>query len=497
VVPEPTPARRLLALAALVVAGEVVFGLPFHVARFFRPTVLAALGIGNAELGGLFAAYGALAMLSYFPGGLLADRWPARTLMTLALVLTAVGGLVLASLPDLRVFLAVHAGFGVTTILLFWAALIRATREWGGRAGQGRAFGALEAGRGLTAALLASLALLPFHAAFADPSAATQAERLEALRRVYLVYTAATFLAALLVRLCVPAGPSRSAAHDQPSSRDHADPAVSPADRHATASRADAASRPNHPAAASIPDHADAAASPADPHATASQTEAASRPNRPAPSSAALTPSQLTRVLATPTIWLHALLVLTAYCAYKGLDNYALLVMAAERADELAGARVGVLSAWLRPFAALLAGLLADRLTPSRVTAACFAALVLGDLALACVEPGRGVLLWAGVAVTCAAAFGLRGVYFAVLEETRVPPAATGIAVGVVSAVGFAPDVFFAPLTGWLLDRSPGVAGHRHVFLVLAAAAAVGLIVSLRLRKAPQFRPVDAEEPRC
>ncbi|MBL9106109.1 MAG: MFS transporter [Myxococcales bacterium] len=434
-VPEPTPARRLLALAALVVAGEVVFGLPFHVARFFRPTVLAALGIGNAELGGLFAAYGALAMLSYFPGGLLADRWPARTLMTLALVLTAVGGVVLASLPDLRVFLVVHAGFGVTTILLFWAALIRATREWGGRAGQGRAFGALEAGRGLTAALLASLALLPFHAAFADPSVATQAERLEALRRVYLVYTAATFLAALLVRLCVPAEPSPAAANAQ-----------------ASTSRADAAA-----------------------------------------SAAALTPSQL----ATPTIWLHALLVLTAYCAYKGLDNYALLVMAVERADELAGARVGVLSAWLRPFAALLAGLLADRLSPSRVTAACFAALVLGDLALACVEPGRGVLLWAGVAVTCAAAFGLRGVYFAVLEETRVPPAATGIAVGVVSAVGFAPDVFFAPLTGWLLDRSPGVAGHRHVFLVLAAAAAVGLAVSLRLRKAPQFRPVDAGEPRC
>ena len=45
--------------------------------------------------------------------------------------------------------------FGVTTILFFWAALIRATRDWGGNNAQGRAFGLLDGGRGLLAALLA------------------------------------------------------------------------------------------------------------------------------------------------------------------------------------------------------------------------------------------------------------------------------------------------------------------------------------------------------
>lgn len=423
--PPPSPVRRLLAIAALVIAGEAVFGLPFHVARFFRPTLLAGLGIGNAELGGLFAAYGVLAMLSYFPGGLLADRFPARRLMCAALVLTGGGGLVLAGLPGLPVFLAVFAAFGVTTILLFWAALIRATRSWGGAGGQGRAFGALEAGRGLFAASLASLALIPLHAAFAgDPAAATHAERLLALRHVFLVYTAATFAAAALVWLCVP---------------DDERPADVPRRERA----------------------------------------------------------RVARVLAGPLVWLHALLVLAAYCAYKGLDNYALLVMQVEGADELAGARVGVLSAWSRPFAALAAGALADRLRPTVVAALCFAALLAGSLALALLEPGRSALLWTGVAVTCAAAFGLRGVYFAVLEETRVAPAATGAAVGLVSVIGFTPDVFFAPLTGWLLDRSPGLAGHRDVFMLLAASASLGLLASLTLRRIGPRRPVDAAGAGC
>jgi len=31
---------RYLYIVTLVIAGEMVFGLPFHVARFFRPTLL-------------------------------------------------------------------------------------------------------------------------------------------------------------------------------------------------------------------------------------------------------------------------------------------------------------------------------------------------------------------------------------------------------------------------------------------------------------------------
>jgi hypothetical protein len=32
--------ERLLFIGCLIVGGEAVFGLPFHVVRFFRPTVL-------------------------------------------------------------------------------------------------------------------------------------------------------------------------------------------------------------------------------------------------------------------------------------------------------------------------------------------------------------------------------------------------------------------------------------------------------------------------
>ncbi len=61
-------------MLALVVAGEAVFGLPFHVIRFFRPAVLDVFGFTNTQLGAVMATYGVVATLSYFPGGPLADR---------------------------------------------------------------------------------------------------------------------------------------------------------------------------------------------------------------------------------------------------------------------------------------------------------------------------------------------------------------------------------------------------------------------------------------
>ena len=135
---------RYLVIAALVIAGEMVFGLPFHTARFFRPTLLEVFDLTNTQLGDLFAVYGIAAMASYFPGGALADRFSARTLLAVSLAATGCGGLYMATIPGALQLALLYGFWGVTSIFLFWGALIRATREWGGEASQGAAFGILE-----------------------------------------------------------------------------------------------------------------------------------------------------------------------------------------------------------------------------------------------------------------------------------------------------------------------------------------------------------------
>ena len=74
---------------SLIFAGEMIFSVPFHVARFFRPTLLDSFSLSNADLGDTFAVFGITAMISYFPGGIIADYFSARRLLTFSLLYKA------------------------------------------------------------------------------------------------------------------------------------------------------------------------------------------------------------------------------------------------------------------------------------------------------------------------------------------------------------------------------------------------------------------------
>jgi sugar phosphate permease len=381
------------------------------VARYFRPTLLLALDLTNTQLGLIQAAYGVVAMLAYFPGGFLADLFSTRVLLTASLATTALGGCYFASFPGYEGLWLLFGFWGLTTILLFWAALIRATREWGARDAQGYAYGILDGGRGLFAAVMASAAVLIFEASFpGDSTGITNAQRLDALRSVIFFYTAMTLASAVLSWLFV----------------------------------------------------------------TGSQV---SSPG-PRVSSGLLT--RIRQVFHLPGVWVQALIVMCAYVGYKGIDNYSLFAVQAHGMSEVDGARISAFGAWVRPVAAVGVGLLGDRIRCSRAASVCFALLCGSYLwfALHTPEPSMAWILFANIAVTSAAIYGLRAVYFGLFEEGSVPPAVTGTAIGLVSVIGYTPDVFIGPLGGWILDRSPGLAGHQHYFLMLLAFAGIGWLAS-------------------
>jgi hypothetical protein len=98
-------------------------------------------------------------------------------------------------------------------------------------------------------------------------------------------------------------------------------------------------------------------------------------------------------------------------------------------------------------------------------------------LALAVPSPAWLPIIYANFFVSFFAAFALRGVYFALLEETRTPRHLTGATVGAVSFIGFTPEIFFAPIAGRILDQAPGLAGHQHYFMFLGGIALTGLAV--------------------
>jgi hypothetical protein len=74
--------------------------------------------------------------------------------------------------------------------------------------------------------------------------------------------------------------------------------------------------------------------------------------------------------------------------------------------------------------------------------------------------------------------YSARVLYFATLEEAKIPLAVTGTAVGFISIVGYTPDIFAGLLMGYFLDANEGVIGLQHAFGIMSIFTFVGLIAS-------------------
>ena len=407
--------HRMMQMIILILASELVFSLPFHLARFFRPAFLDVFNLSNTNLGDIFAVYGLMAMISYFLGGMIADKVSARKLMAVSLLLTASGGLYMSTVPSLLGMTLLYGYWGITTIFLFWAAMIKATKEWGGDYTQGKAFGLLEGGRGLLASLLSAIAIVIF-ASFLPTqiNLASAAERLNGFRSIILFYSALTGIGAILVWTFLPD----------------------------------------------------------------SQTDANNK-------EFSINFKKLTQVLSNRLVWLHAGIIICAYSTYKGLDNMALYAYEVIGMNEVDAATLFTYASLTRPIAAIFAGILADRIIASRVILLMFCMLICSFSSFIFIDGSAPwvTVVFINIFVTFFAVFAIRGIYFALIHEINTPSQITGTTIGIVSFVGFTPEIFFGSISGRILDANPGLVGHQNYFIFLTIIASIGIGTTWLLRK--------------
>ncbi len=404
---------KILSIATLMLIGEFIFLLPFVVTRIFRPTFLKVFDINNLQLGTAFSLYGIVAMVAYFAGGPIADRVSPRRLLPTAILATSVGGMVMATIPNVYTLSLLYGFWGVTTILLFWASYVKAQRELGGKHQQGRSFGSIDAGRGFVAAAIASSSAFLLDAFL--PVAAENAtidQLSSSLSTIIWIFSGLTAIGAAMVWFFLP------------------------------------------------PDIFDGA------------------------STDRLTLGGVKMALRRRTIWLQSFILLCSYVGYKCTDDFSLYANVAFGYNDVDSAHLAALSFWIRPLAAIAAGLLGDYFLHSKMVMVCFVIMLIGSLVITTgiLQPGMETFIILTLTSTSVGIYGLRGLYYALFQESKVPLLITGSAAGVVSIIGYTPDVFMGPLMGWVLDSYPGAIGHQYLFGILAGFSVFGFVFTLFFR---------------
>jgi len=398
-------------LLLLILAGESVFILPFVLSRVFRPTVLEVFGLDNFQLGLCFSIYGIVALLSYLFGGPLADKFPPRKLISVALWMTALGGMVYATFPSYTLLKVLYGYWGFTTIFLFWAPMIKATRIWGGSASQGKAFGFLDGGRGLVGALFGAMGVFIFSLfIISNIEEVTLSESRAAFKYVILVSSSIVAFVGVLTWFFMKL------------------------DR---------------------------------------ETEKKNLLEK-------ITISQILEVLRLPSVGLLMIIILCAYVGYKITDVFSLYAQDVMLYNQVQSAQVGTFLLFIRPIIGVLIGFLADRTQTTFWLLVSFIVSLFGALLFATgmISDSATALFFISILIVASGVYAARSLYFAVMERGQVPLALTGTAVGLISLIGYTPDIFAGPAMGYLLDNSPGAEGHQHVFWMLAIFSFIGSIAA-------------------
>lgn len=193
-----------------------------------------------------------------------------------------------------------------------------------------------------------------------------------------------------------------------------------------------------------------------------------------------ITISQIKEVLKLPSVWLLMVIILCAYVGYKITDVFSLYAQDVMLYSQVESARVGTFLLFVRPVIGILIGVLADRTQTTFWLVVGFSVSFIGALLFATdlISHTSVILFFMSILIVSTGVYAARSLYFAVIEKGRIPLVLTGTAVGLISLVGYTPDVFAGPVIGYLLDSSPGVTGHQHVFWMLALFSSIGVIAA-------------------
>jgi len=201
--------------------------------------------------------------------------------------------------------------------------------------------------------------------------------------------------------------------------------------------------------------------------------------------------TNIKHVLKNESIWLLMIIIMCAYVGYKVTDFYSLYASEVMFYDQIEAAKVGAVQLYLRPIVCIMIGLLADKTKNMFWIIFGFITMLIGALifSLGFIQPDMNFIFFLSLVVLAVGTYSIRALYFAVLKEAKVPFALTGTAVGLISVVGYSPDIFAGPIMGYLLDTYPGVVGHQYVYLMLVVFSVIGLIASLRFARLTKKLP--------
>lgn len=390
--------KNFWAIIIVAFGGAIIYGLPYF--RFdYYDAYLATYHLTNTQMGVFGSILGVFGMISYLFGGVVADRFSTRMILTVSLIGTGLGGFVHLLPLNYYELLALYAFWGVSSLFAFWPACVKAVRILSGSDDQGKAYGFFEGGRGVGAALMAMGAVAAFRVGIGKMN-----DEVAGMKAVIIFYSVLTIAMGIFCFFTVKDG----------------------------------------------------------------KMEASDR----------ISFKGIGEVLKMPTVWIIGFVTFCNYVFTLSLYYFTPYATSILGATVTFGATVAALKRWFSLFGSVGGGYFSDKFGTGNALLISFIIMAAGTLGiLALPTKASSIALFTVLFVVIYVFYNVNYAQtWAMMDEGAIPEEYSGTAAGIISTIGYLPEIFVSILAGVMIDKNPGVNGYRQFFGFLIVMLLLGAV---------------------
>lgn len=190
-------------------------------------------------------------------------------------------------------------------------------------------------------------------------------------------------------------------------------------------------------------------------------------------------------VLSRREIWLCAICIVCGYQIFYATYSFSAFLQQNFNLTAVMVGYITVAKLWMRPIGGMAAGFIGDWADPQKVLSILLVLASLSLALMALVPANSAALLMILIVLLIGLlSYGVRGLYWATLGRCDVPNKIKGLAIGIISMIGYFPEVYLPLLSASLIEQYPSGDGYKIYYLIVSSAGLLGAYAAYLLSKA-------------
>ena len=392
-------ARNFWAIIIVAFGGAIIYGLPYFRYDYYD-AYLEVYNLTDTQMGVFGSILGVFGMISYLFGGIVSDRFSTRTILTVSLIGTGLGGFVHLLPLNFTALVCLYAFWGVSSLFAFWPCCIKAVRILSGTGDQGKAFGFFEGGRGIGAGLMATGAVFAFKI-----GAGQMDDQVAGMRYAIIFYSVLTILMGVLVFFTV-------------------------------------------------------------------KEEKMEKSDR-------VTFKGIGELLRMPAVWIIGFVTFCNYVFTLSMYYFTPYLTEILGATVTFAAALAASKRWFSLLGNVGGGIVTDKVGTGRMLLISFIVMAVGTVGMLLLPQNSGsIMIFTVLFVIVYIFYNVNyAMTWAMMDEGAIPERLSGSAAGLISTIGYLPEIFCSLLAGIMIDQNPGWEGYRNYFGFVTAMLVIGAVL--------------------